>query len=567
MTNSLFRGFRRAWQSFSVKQRLVLYAIIGLSVLAIAIFWWQVNERNLIEVPTNGGSLTEGVIGAPRFINPILAITDPDRDMTALVYSGLTRGNTDGVEPDLAEKYEVSPDGLVYTFTLKPDLTWHDGKPLTADDVVFTIERAQDPLLKSPRRAAWEGVRVEKIDDRTVRFTLRQPYSGFLENTTLGIIPAHVWKGVSAETFSYDALNLNPIGSGPYQISKVARTDGEAIINYFDLAPFKNFALGRAYINHIRIRFYENEDALLAAYRRGEIESLNAIAGNAAKNLITSDTVIATAPLPRVFGIFFNPNQNKIFAYSEVREALNQSINKQAIIDQVLSGFGTAISQPLPPGSIGYNETAATSTELATAKVMLEDKGWKKNTNGIYEKAINKTETLHLAFTLATSDAPELKAVAEAARAAWAKLGVDVTIKVFEKGDLSQDVIRPRKYDAVLFGEVTGRHPDPYVFWHSSQRFDPGLNIAMYASVATDKILEAIRTEGDGAKLLDLYRQVNQNIAHDSPAIFLYSPSFIYLIPKTIHHVNLLPITIPADRFATIATWYIATDKVWKIFN
>ncbi len=563
---NISRGFSRVWRSFSVRERLVLYSLIIVSVLAILIFWWQINRQFLVEVPASGGSLAEGIVGAPRFINPLFAITETDRDLTALIYSGLTRASSSNqFIPDLAESFSVSEDNLTYTFKLKSGLKWPDGEPITADDVIFTVEKAQDPLLKSPRRAAWEGVSATKLDERTVEFTLKQPYNGFLENTTLGILPVHLWKQVPIETFSYDALNLEPIGSGPYQIKNTAKDDANSSIKYFDLAPFKNFALGKPYISHLRLHFYENENDLIAAYRRGEIDSVSAISPSLVKSLERDDVKVITAPLPRVFGVFFNPNQNKVFTYSEVRSALNQSLDKQAIIDSVLLGFGIPLDTPIPLATLGYTNQAAT-TNPSQAKTILEDKGWTKGADGVYQKTVNK-ETIRLSFTLATSDAAELKAVAEQVASTWTKLGADVTVKVFEKGDLSQDVIRPRKYDAVLFGEVVGRNPDPYVFWHSSQRFDPGLNIANYANVAVDKSLENLRGLTNSAERLIAYQKVNDQIAADHPAIFLYAPLFVYLMPDDVSHVHLLPITIPADRFITIAEWYISTDKVWKIFT
>lgn len=564
---ALSRAINRAWQSFSVYQRLALYVLIIGAVISISIFWWQINNQYLVEVPASGGTLVEGIVGVPRFINPLLALSDTDRDLTNLIYSGLTRAGASGsFIPDLAESFDISDDGLTYTFKLKDDLEWSDGKPLTTDDIVFTIARAQDPILKSPRRAAWEGVKVEKVDEQTIKFILKQPYSGFLENTTLGILPAHLWKDVPLETFSFDELNLNPIGSGPYQIKKVAKNDSAGTISYFDLAPFSNFALGKANISHVKIRFYDNDDALLSAYRVGEIESLSAIAPETAKTLTNSDTQIITTPLPRVFGVFFNQSQNKIFAFSEVRQALNQAIDKPDLITTVLNGFGTPLDGPIPPEAIGDKTEVKSGSQKIKAETILENKGWKKGSDGIYQKTINK-EVIKLAFTLTTSDAKELKAVAAYCETAWKKLGVDVTIKVFEKGDLSQDIIRPRKYDAVLFGEVIGRNPDPYVFWHSSQRFDPGLNIAMYASVSTDKILEQLRTTTTPEERETAYQQFSQNVTADHAAVFLYAPSFIYLLPTKIKNANLLTIATPSDRFNTIASWYISTDRVWKIFT
>ncbi len=566
---AISREFSRAWRSFSVRQRLTLYGFLIVSVIAIAIFWWQINTNNLIKIPASGGSLTEGIIGSPRFINPLLATTDTDRDMTALIYSGLTRpGPNNEFIPDLAESFTVSEDNLIYTFQLKPNLSWHDGEPLTAEDIVFTITRAQDPLLKSSRRAAWEGVKVEKVDDLTVKFTLKQPYGGFLSNTTLGIMPAHLWKQIPVETFSYDALNLAPIGSGPYQIKNTAKNKTDNQIHYYDLAPFKKYALGKPFINRLRIRFYENENVMIAAYHRGEIENLNAISPNTIKSLVGPKTKIVTAPLPRVFGIFFNPNQNKIFTHSEVRRALNLAIDKDAIIKNVFHNFAIPVMHPVPLETIGYADTNQPTAEanLKEAMALLENKGWTKGTDGVYQTTINK-ETLRLSFTISTSDAEELKAVAEQTATTWRKLGAEVNIKVFEKGDLSQDIIRPRKYEAILFGEVIGHNPDPYVFWHSSQRFDPGLNIANYASVTVDKDLEKLRTTTDQEERLALYKKINEQIIADNPAIFIYSPLFVYLTSNKVQNPNLSTITMPADRFNTIYNWHIETERVWPIFK
>ncbi len=251
-----FAGMIRA---FSPQERLIFFFFLLLFVGSFLGLVWKANRALMVEIPSRGGSLTEGVMGAPRFINPILAISDADRDLTALVFSGLMRATPDGaLIEDLAESYTISEDGLAYTFNLKKDITWHDGKPLTAADVIFTVQKVQDSIIKSPKRASWEGVSVEKTDDHTVIFNLKQPYAPFLENTTLGIIPEHLWHNVGSEQFSFSTLNTEPIGSGPYRIRGIKK-DSAGIPKYYDLVPFGNFALGRPYINSIRVRFYANE--------------------------------------------------------------------------------------------------------------------------------------------------------------------------------------------------------------------------------------------------------------------------------------------------------------------
>src|SRR3989344_4188904 len=185
--NSIFASFsKKEWIIF-----VVLLIILLASTLSIL---ESINKSLMVSVTACGGSLSEGIIGAPRFINPILVNSPVDQDLVSLIYSGLMRKNPDGtLSPDLAEKYEMSKNGLIYTFTLKDKIYFHNGEPVTADDVIFTINEAKDSILKSPRKVDWDGVSVEKVDDKTVQLTLKQPFPSFLENATLGILPANLW--------------------------------------------------------------------------------------------------------------------------------------------------------------------------------------------------------------------------------------------------------------------------------------------------------------------------------------------------------------------------------------
>ena len=157
----------------------------------------KVNQYFIVEVPSSGGIYKEGIVGTPRFINPVLSISDADRDLTSLVYSGLMRQHTDDtLIPDLAETVEISEDGLSYFFKIRDDAVFHDGEPVTSEDIIFTILTTQNPIIKSPKRANWDGITIEKIDDKNLTFHLQQPYAPFLNNTTLGILPKHIWQGV-----------------------------------------------------------------------------------------------------------------------------------------------------------------------------------------------------------------------------------------------------------------------------------------------------------------------------------------------------------------------------------
>ena len=217
-------------------------------VVSSAALLWKVNQSFLLEFPAYGGQLKEGIIGSPRFINPILAMSDADRDMTSLIYSGLMKSDSEGnLVPDLAESYDISKDGLVYKFKLRNDAYFHNGGKVTADDVEFTINKTQDSALKSPKRANWDGVAVKKLNEREIEFVLKQPYSPFLENTSLGILPKKIWMNFDSDQFPFSLYNIEPIGSGPYKVNSLKK-DSYGIPSYYILASFNKYASGAPYI-------------------------------------------------------------------------------------------------------------------------------------------------------------------------------------------------------------------------------------------------------------------------------------------------------------------------------
>ena len=526
-----------------------------------------INESFMIEVPAKGGEITEGCVGLPRFVNPLLAISNADNDVVSLVYSGLMKTDLDGdLIPDLAEEYNISDDGLVYTFKIRDDAFFHDGAPVTAEDIEWTIKLSLDNLIKSSKRANWDGIKTEIIGSKEIRFTLKTPYSPFLENTTLGILPKHIWGQMALEQFAFSEFNVQPIGSGPYKIIGVKK-NSSGIIEEFDLKAFDKYTLGEPYITNLKIKFYPNEESLVNGYKKGEVKNINSISPEIAKELEKNKTKIKKIPLPRIFGVFFNQNQNQIFADTNVRKALNISLDKEKIVNQVLNGYGIPINNPVPNTS-KYFDSSIKKEEYNLEKgiEILEKDSWKLRESGVREKTVKK-KTTQLSFTISTSDAPELKAVANLLKEDWEKLGAKVTIKIFEIGDLNQNTIRPREYDCLLFGEIIGRDMDLFAFWHSSQRNDPGLNIAMYANTTVDKLLEETRSINDEKKRSEKFEKIQQEIIKDTPAVFVYSPEFIYVMPDEIKNLSLNQITTPAERFLDIHNWYIKTNSLWKIFN
>ncbi|OHB09080.1 MAG: hypothetical protein A2W64_02025, partial [Candidatus Zambryskibacteria bacterium RIFCSPLOWO2_02_39_10] len=530
----------RVINAFSITEKVIFFFFVVVFVVSGITLLWQVNKSFLVEVPDYGGTLTEGIVGSPRFINPILSVSDIDRDLTNLIYSGLLRARPDGsLILDLAESYTISNDSLTYTFVLKNDIYFHDGAKVTVDDILFTIERAQDSGLKSPRKTNWEGVKSEKIDERTISFTLRQPYSPFIQNATLGILPKHIWNKTSIEEFPWSQFNIKPIGTGPYKIDNIIYT-GSGLPSEYRLVANNKYTLGKPYITNLIIKAYQNEKDLVEGYKKGDIESLHSIETKQLPALRVKQEELILAPLPRVFGVFFNQNQNKIFTDKRVAQAINLAVDKEEIINEVLHGYGTVINDPIPPNAIVYPElekekNITREEKLKIAEDILAKAGWKLGKSGYLEKTITekgKKMTTELQFSISTGNAPELAQAAELIRQDLAKIGMRVEIKTFEIGNLNQDIIRPRKYDSLLFGQIVGHESDLVAFWHSSQRLDPGLNVAMYANARVDKILEDAFVTVDEEKRIKKYVDFNQEIKKDMPAVFLYSPNLIYAVSK-----------------------------------
>jgi peptide/nickel transport system substrate-binding protein len=562
----LFKETRFAFDSLPPRLKALFVVLFIFFVGSLGVLVWRLNQNFIVTVPTEGGSLTEGVIGPARFVNPLLAVSDADRDLTSLVYSGLVRvGPKGNFIPDLAKSYEVSEDKLTYTFHLKDNLRFHDGAPLTADDVRFTIEKAMDPAVKSAKRANWNGVSIEQPGPKTIQLTLKKPYPAFLENATLGVLPSHLWQNTSAESFPLHEQNLEAIGSGPYKLSKITK-DSNGIPTAYELKAFSDFALGKPRLEKITIGFYKNEEELVEAYKNGQIDSLGSLSPALVKELEESGQRVVKSTLPRVFAVFFNQNHNPVFLDATVRKALNLAVPRQEIVENIFHGY----AEPLE-GIFTSTNDEPTKTDLVAAKKMLTDAGWKLNDQGVMQKTTKASKdkpaaTQVLTFSLATSNIEELKQIAEKLKANWTALGAKVEIEIYESNDLNQNVIKPRKYDALLFGEVMGRDSNLYPFWHSSQRTDPGLNIAMYTNAKVDRLLEEARQTSGLEERNKKYFEAETEIKKDQPVAFIYSPYFLYLLPRNIIGVSLPTLTNPAERFVNIHKWYVHTDKVWKIF-
>lgn len=566
-----FELLESAFARMTISERLLLFVLTVLLVLGTLGMLAKLDSYVSLRQPASGGSFSEAIIGTPRFINPLLALTDSDRDLVMLTYSGLMRATGDGkLIPDMAESYTISEDGKKYTFAIKKNLVFHDGKPVTADDVLFTIKAAQNPSLKSTRRADWDGVTVEKTGDFIISFSLPKPYAPFLENTTIGILPKHLWESVKMQEFSFSSLNVKPIGSGPYKVDKISYNKS-GIPKSYSLKAFKRYSLGSPYIKKISLYFLNSKEELKKTWEDGMVDAVAGIS-------IDSDTRqiqnLKRSTYPRIFAVFFNQDKAKIFADKYVRKALDISLDKKQLINDVMGGFATPLSSAIPNGilqdSKNNNTKEMTKKErLTAARQILKQGGWNfepMTTDEKDKKRVWKKDEQVIEFSLATANTPELIQAAEILKRTWEELGIKVKVRIFEANELNQNVIRARNYEALLFGEVVGRSLDLFAFWHSSQRDDPGLNIALYANAKMDKLLENARKERDKKERALIYTKIAKIMENEVPAVFLYSPDFLYILPNYIKAANLDLVATPSERFSMVHKWYIETNRVWNIF-
>ncbi len=561
------RILTRVLNSFSRKQ-IIAFTIFFLALVTSTVsMLGRINKNFIVYLPENGGKLTEGIVSAPRFLNPVLALSDTDRDISGLIYSGLMKKMPDGsIVNDLAESYTVSPDNLTYTFRIKDDAKFHDNSAVTAQDIIFTVGKIKDSTIKSPLQAVWQGVLVEEGQNnpRIVVFKLSSAYSSFLDNVTVGILPKHIWESLDSEEFNLSKFNMKAIGAGPYKISNIAEKKN-GLIEEIDLTSFNNYAGEKPFIRKINFKFFKNEADLIKAYRRGKIDQISSIDPASAKKLMDQGFSPTTAVLSRIFGLFLNPNQNNLLRDKDIVQAIELGIDKEKIVQDVLYGFGVAITSPIPKSLAGedFEELKNINVEenRASAEKILDNKGWKKNESGIRTKDGKK-----LSFSISTADVNELRGSAESIKEDLALIGIEVNVKIFEIGILNQNIIRPRDYEALLFGEVVRNQSDLFAFWHSSQRNDPGLNVAVYTNSKVDKLLEELIGTTNESDRKTKLQGLETQIKEDRPAIFLYSPEFIYMESPKIKNVELDNLTSSSERFLGVSDWYIREDAVWNFW-
>ncbi|MEK7153956.1 MAG: ABC transporter substrate-binding protein, partial [Patescibacteria group bacterium] len=358
------------------------------------------------------------------------------------------------------------------------------------------------------------------------------------------------------------------------KFSKIKR-DSLGNVKSFELEAFDKYFAGKPYISKIVFKFYASDDELISAYNGSDIDGIGSVSPQKINSIrFLGQLKIKKLKLPRYFAVFFNQNQSKQLSDKNVRIALSYATDKKEILKEILSDNGTIVDSPMLPGIIDIPDDAEKyNFDPEKAKKVLDDAGWKFSENppaggGVREKAAppakkgaTPAEPTKLEIRLTTSNWPELTLVADQVKKQWEAAGARVNVETLDLSELQQ-VIRDRDYEALLFGEVLGLDPDPLSFWHSSQKRDPGLNLALYDNKDADKLLEDARLTQDKSARLSKYDDFQKIVAKDVPAIFLYSPDYLYAQPAKIKNNNTSIVLTPSDRFATVNQWYIDTKRI-----
>lgn len=548
-------------------ERIVIFILSGI-ILASIVFWIDIYYlKHSKLVPAQGGQYTEGLTGQPKYVNPILAQTnDIDMDLAYLIFSGLMIYNDkQELAPDLAQDYKISEDKKTYTFTLKPNLIWQDGEPLTADDIIFTIHRIQDPDFKSPLRSSFLGVEMEKIDALNLKFTLKEPYAPFLSTLTFGILPMHIWETIPSANAPLSDYNLKPIGSGPWQFYKLKKNKEGGVESYF-LKPNPHYYGLKPYLEKINFQFYPEFDTLISDLQSRQIDGAGYIPKEYKNKLAHNDFLnLYSLKLPHIYSIFLNPNRNKLFKEKYIREALEYATPKKQIIEEAIADAGQITYSPLLLADFSPERASAPrDTDNLTkrefnpqrAEQILEQGGWTKGADGIYAKGKDR-----LSFTLATTDWPEYVQTAEILKTAYRQTGIELITESYNTAKIQQEYIRPRNFDALLYGEVLVHNPDLYIFWHSSQIRDPGLNLASFENTEADKIMEELRTINDPDLRQEDYKKLEQILNQEIPVIPLYRSTYLCGVNKRIKGIETAKIVFPYERFTRLSHWYIEQKR------
>lgn len=555
--------FKRLSRLAKVRRFIASWTLLFV-VLICGVFFQARNLRQyyLESKPAQGGIYVEGILGTFTNANPLYAASSVDNSIERLVFAGLFKFDKNNrLVGELAKGYTLDERSTTYTVKLKDNLFWHDGRPLTADDVVFTYTMIQNPDAKSPLASSWSGITVKAIDKSTVTFTLPSILSAFPLSMVNGIVPKHLLDRIPPSQLRSISFNTKkPIGSGPFTFDaiEVIGINPEDREQRIALLPYKDYIGGKPKIDKLIIRTLQTEKQLMQAIESKEV---NAAAGlSKFPEELKDDEKITdyNIPLTSQVMVFFK-NSSELFKNVTIRRALASAIDTKAIIKSsetpVLASDG-----PLLKNQVGYNEQLVqkTNNKLESQR-LLNEAGWV-----VGDKGIRVKDGKQLSFTLTTKSNSIYSSIAKELKKQWSEVGVDVEIIQLNDSDL-QSAVAVHNYDSLLYGIAIGPDPDVFAFWHSSQadlRSPNRLNFSEYSSAIADKSLEGGRTRSEADIRAIKYKPFIESWINDAPAIALYQPKYLYVVREPLYNFSQKSMNNGADRYNTVTDWMIReTDQ------
>lgn len=559
-----------------------LLTICGILLIGLTLFYlaprrsvrMRLATPDTTVVQTRGGTYVEGVAGYPHLINPLFShFNDIDRDLCALIFEGLTRiDERNEVVPLLAERWQVSEDGLTYTFYLRDSVRWQDGEPFTADDVVFTVGLLQSDEFPgfSPFADLWRSVEVTRLEPFVVQFKLSEPFAPFLDYTTLGLLPKHLLERVPVSQLDSHPFNYNPVGTGLWKLDVAASTADHVVL----ISNPYHRLWDDTILDRIEFRFYPSYEHIFAAYEAGEVMGVSRIlAEDMDRARANPNLQLLSARLSGLSLILINlGNPDKLFFQDQrVRQALVYSLDRQGLIDDVLGGQGLVLHSPIMPESWAYDEDVKKYPyDPQQAAALLDEAGWvlpdpQKATMGeIKDQELQVRTKMEqvLEFTLLTNDVPDRVALAHTIAEQWAAVGVRVHVEAVSLSDLTVEYLRPRAFDAALVQWQLPTDPDQYPLWHSTQKEGNGQNYACFEDRDADEAIEVARLMIDHGRRAELYRQFQEVFVEQVPAILLYQPIYTYGLDRQVRNVQIAPMPHPSERFRSVSQWAVLEKEI-----
>ncbi len=542
----------------------ILVVALTLIVVAVLLLSQKPSVTSTTPEPVNGGIYTEALVGSFGRLNPLLDFNNPaDRAIDRLLFNSLIRFDSTGMaQADLAESWGVSEDGTIYNITIRSDATWHDGTPVTSDDVLFTLNLLRSEYSDYPTdvRTLWDNVEITRVDDKNIRFTLNEPFVPFLDYLTFGILPAHLLENVAADQLASASFNMAPVGTGPYKFDHLTVENGK--ITGVVLSKWQSYFGKVPYIDQIVFRYYPDVQSALNAYNGGEVGGISQITPEAVSTACSELNISCySSRLPQLSMVLLNLGDDKLpfFQDKKVRHALLEGINRQWLIDSLLNGQGIVADSPLLPGTWAYyagTEHVPFDPDAGIAE--LKAAGYALPPNG----TVRAKDTVTLSFTMVYPDDSLHSQMAQAIQKSWGEMGVEVKLQAVSYESLLKDFLVPRTYQAALV-DLDFSHsydPDPYPFWHQAE-ITNGQNYSQWDNRTASEYLENARVIEEMDVRMKLYRNFQVVFARELPALLLYYPVETFAISSSVGGVQGVPLFEPADRFNSISSWYLLTRR------